>query len=477
MERGREVLVGKLAIGRRVLAREDAVRCFHASGKEPFWELAVREGLLERAQADDLVKTVESGSLICRGKCGGAVTPLDLDAPPATDRCPKCGGPIYVTSKNAAASRETWKDAGSDELKEAIAASRAAPSTNGPKPSPTRPPDLRELALTLPPQRPGPDSLPSAVPIPDPRKKTSAIEVPVAIEEPKKETKPAGAFTPFTIGTYEVLAPIGQGGMGTVFRARHKALNRIVAIKVFRCNGPASEDQRERFDREVKTMAKLDHPGIVRVQGGGVVTSGDYEGSPFYVMEYVAGRHLGEWAREKPRSPGAIASMIARIAGIVDFLHARKVIHRDLKPQNVIVSNEADEPKLCDFGLARIADSKLTLSGDIMGTPQFMPPEQALGKRGMIFTGTDIYSLGGMAYYLLTGEPPFDFNHALERGKLVDLMDRISKVPAARPSAKNPAVPPALEAIVLKCLEKEPVKRFHSAKELAVALAGLNLPL
>ncbi|HZV01731.1 MAG TPA: protein kinase, partial [Planctomycetota bacterium] len=310
MERGREVLVGKLAIGRRLLAREDAVRCFHQSGKEPFWELAIREGLLERAQADDLVRTVESGSLICRGKCG-AVTPLDLDAPPASDRCPRCGGPIYVTSRNAAASRETWKDAGSDELKEAIAASHAAPSTNGPKASAApgsagRPPDLRELALTLPPQRPGPvlsskgsDSLPSAVPIPDPRKKTSAIEVPVPEDEAKSETKSEGIrkdeFQPFTMGTYEVLAPIGKGGMGSVFRARHKALNRIVAIKIFTSHAATDPEQAARFDREIKTMAKLNHPGIVHVQGGGIANVKAFENRPFYVMEYVQGRDLTAW--------------------------------------------------------------------------------------------------------------------------------------------------------------------------------------
>jgi serine/threonine protein kinase len=216
------------------------------------------------------------------------------------------------------------------------------------------------------------------------------------------------------------------------------------------------------------------------VQGGGVVQEdGPYYKRPYYVMEYVAGRDLASWAREKPRSPGACAAMMVRVCEIVDFFHQRAIIHRDLKPQNVIVSFEGDVPKICDFGLAKVEDSKLTRTGDIMGTPQFMPPEQALGEHKKVFTPTDVYSLGAVLYFLLAGEPPFDLVRTItgKRGTLVDLIDRIVREPAPRVRDKNPAVPPALEAIVLKCFEKDPRNRFHTARDLGTALKGLNLPL
>ena len=143
----------------------------------------------------------------------------------------------------------------------------------------------------------------------------------------------------------------------------------------------------------------------------------------------------------------------------------------------MIVSFAEDVPKICDFGLAKVEDSQLTRTGDIMGTPQFMPPEQATGSK-RIGPPTDVYSLGAILYYLLTGEPPFDIiRTGTKRSPLVELIDRIVREPGPRVRAKNPAVPAALESIILKCFEKDPPRRFHQARELGVALRGLNLPL
>jgi tRNA A-37 threonylcarbamoyl transferase component Bud32 len=486
MERAREVYVGKLAIGRRVLDRADAVRCFHASRGEPFWELAVRQGLLDRAQADDLVRTIDAGSLICRGTCA-TVFPFDAEGTPLDGRCPQCGGTLYVTSKAAAAARETWKDSGSDELREALAEGRAVPlnKPNGPqvgiapaapRPSPAPPPEPREVAETvLPPRRvvaltpQGGDSLPSAIAVPAKNRPAPKVE-----EKPAASAAPA-AFVPFTIGTYDVLGPIGKGGMGAVFRARHRALNQICAIKIFVCHSATDDAQRQRFDQEVRTMAKINHPGVVRVRAGGVVAEDNlYKDRPYYVMEYVEGRDLSAWAREQPRSVGENVAMMVKICEIVAALHdrpnGRPIVHRDLKPQNVLVAKEGDVPKICDFGLAKVEDSKLTRTGDIMGTPQFMPPEQAKGQKN-VFTAADVYSLGAILYYLLAGEPPFT------HPRLMDLIRMIERDPPPRVTEKNPQVPSTVEAIILKCLEKSPGKRFPFAGDLGKALAALNLPL
>jgi serine/threonine-protein kinase len=470
MERGLEVLVGKLAIGRRLIAREDAVRCFYSSKGEPFWELAVRQGLLDRAQADDLVRTIGGGRLLCRGKCG-AEYPLDAARLPESDRCPGCGGPLYVSRK---------------------------PLPAPPSPAPALPPSLAptippppatdvgaEFAPTIPPTpraRPRPtngDDLPSAIPIP---RKTSKLMTPVHPDADTKDdedqTKYAPPpspvvpeFAPFSIGTYEVLAPIGKGGMGSVFKARHRALNQVVAIKIFTSHLASDDEQIKRFDREVKTMAKIDHPGVVRVRAGGIVREkGPFIDRPYYVMEFVEGRDLAAWLRERKRTPAECAALMARVCETVTHFHSKLpwIVHRDLKPQNVLVTREGDVPKICDFGLAKVEDSKLTRTGDIMGTPQFMPPEQALGRKN-IGPPTDIYSLGAILYFLLVGDPPF--NHS----QLMPLMSMIERAPAPRVRERNPEVPAALESIVQKCLEKDPLKRFPFAKDLAVALAGLNL--
>jgi predicted Ser/Thr protein kinase len=539
MDRGREVLVGKLAIGRGALSREAAIRCFRASKGEPFWQLAVREGLLDAAQADDLVRTIDSGRLICRGTCG-AMFPLDPGGPAPSDRCSACGGPLHVTSRHALAVAQTWKDPGSDELRQALAegnglladvaaaaadpgadagpvpdagatfagdpfasveedparnappprgapaASRPnpadfdldfdavaplAPATPAPAPVPL---DFAADGATLPPTRPrgkGPDSLPSAIQIPaKPRPQpTTPPSAPAAGEETLGVRSNDPAFTPFQIGGYDILAPVGKGGMGVVFRARQRMLKRIVAIKIL--TAQYNDEVRQRFDREIKITAKLDHPNIVKVLSGGVVAEeGEYKDKPYFAMEYIAGRDLATWALEKPRTPGACAEAVAVLCEAINYAHERRIVHRDLKPQNVLVTLEGDVMKICDFGLAKITDSDLTRSGDIMGTLQYMPPEQVKGERAKIGPPTDVYALGAVLYHILVGKPPF------QAARLMALADMVVRNAAPSIRKSVPAVPAALEAAVMKALEKDPVKRYHTAHDFAVALRSLNLP-
>ncbi|MBI3722985.1 serine/threonine protein kinase [bacterium] len=311
-----------------------------------------------------------------------------------------------------------------------------------------------------------PDSLPSAIPIPAPL----GTLVPKGAEETKRDmvNESDPGFTPFVLDNYEVLAPIGKGGMGSVYRARQRSLDRLVAIKILT---QANEDQRVRFDREIKATAALNHPNIVKVIGGGVYTQpGEPQGRPYFAMEYVLGRDLGRWAREAPRSAGLCAAMTVTLCDAMHYAHNRGIIHRDLKPQNVLVTNDGDIPKICDFGLAKVAESNLTRTGDVMGTPQYMPPEQILGDRKKIGPPSDVYGLGAILYHLLAGTPPFHSK------KIFALTAMVVKDPPAPLRAKNPSVPAALEAIVLKALEKDPVARFHTARDFGRALAGLNLP-
>jgi hypothetical protein len=476
MDRRREVLFGKLAIGRGLLSREAAVRLYHAASGEPFWELAIREGSLPRAQVDAVVSRVDSGQLVCRGRCGTRVPLRSVDTQ-ALERCTRCGGPVYAGSGAPAEFSPigtTWRDEGSDELQEAVAAGKTVAPDDGAER--TAEVDFDPHGVTLAPQSqdgprvPESSSLPSAIPIPRPDGSRPPSE-PAARSEPSKAAASADEFSPFALDDFDVVAPIGRGGMGSVFRGVHRVLKKMVAIKVLTTG---TEDQRARFDREIKATAKLEHPNIVKVLRGGVVSNGALSGRPYFAMEYIAGRDLGTWAKEtpgsKPRSLREIADMMVKICEAIHFAHNRQIIHRDLKPQNVLVANDGDVPKICDFGLAKVAESDLTSTGDVMGTPQYMPPEQILGDRKKIGPPTDVYGLGAVLYHCLTGGPPF------QAAKMFKLTEKVIREKTAPPSEKNPGVPPALDAVVLKTLEKDPVKRYITARDLAQALQGLKLP-
>ncbi|HUY31731.1 MAG TPA: serine/threonine-protein kinase [Pirellulales bacterium] len=204
-------------------------------------------------------------------------------------------------------------------------------------------------------------------------------------------------------GDYELLEEIARGGMGVVWKARQTSLKRDVALKMIRAGDLAGPDEVERFLREAEAAANLQHPNIVAIH-----EVGEQAGQHYFTMDYVAGRDLGALVKDGPLPPQLAARYLKIIAEAIHFAHQRGTLHRDLKPQNVLIDS-ADQPRITDFGLAKILkdDSRLTQSGAVMGSPSYMPPEQAAGRQGDIGPASDVYSLGAMLYELLTGRPPF----------------------------------------------------------------------
>ena len=261
-------------------------------------------------------------------------------------------------------------------------------------------------------------------------------------------------------GDYELLEEIARGGMGVVWKARQTSLKRDVALKMIRAGALASPDEVERFLREAEAAANLQHPNIVAIH-----EVGEHDGQHYFSMDYVAGRDLGALVKDGPLSPQVAARYVKIIAEAIHFAHQRGTLHRDLKPQNVLI-DAADQPRITDFGLAKIMkdDSRLTQSGVVMGSPSYMPPEQAAGRQGDIGPASDVYSLGAMLYELLTGRPPFRGATAM-----ATLRDVMEAEPAA-PRRLKADIPPDLETICLKCLEKSPSARYPTARALAEEL-------
>jgi eukaryotic-like serine/threonine-protein kinase len=254
--------------------------------------------------------------------------------------------------------------------------------------------------------------------------------------------------------------------MGTVYRARHKSTNAVRAVKILSNQAGLNDEVVARFKREVLLSSRLSHPNIVRVYEAGLVPDGDQAGRPYYTMDYVQGRDLLGWTREGARTPSEATAMVVTICEAMNYAHGHGVIHRDLKPGNVLVDKSEDRPLICDFGLAKYkADMQnLTQTGDILGTPSYMPPEQALGDRKKIGPPTDTYAIGAILYYLLTSRPPFTAPSAFAT------INKVVREPPKPPSEHNPAVSAALEQVVLKALSKEPIDRFHTCSDLGDAL-------
>src|SRR5213595_2466246 len=258
-------------------------------------------------------------------------------------------------------------------------------------------------------------------------------------------------------GDYELLEEVGRGGQGVVFRARQKSLNRTVALKVISLGQWASKAHLRRFRLEAEAAARLEHPGIVPIH-----EVGERDGSCYFSMKFVEGGQLDEVVRRSPISIRQAVELIAKVARIVHYAHEHGILHRDIKPGNILL-DASGEPHLTDFGLARLVEPGSTVTGslEIMGTPSYMAPEQAVGNNAAVGRATDVYGLGAVLYELLTGRPPFAGETTYETIHL--LLDSEPR----QPRQWNRKIDRDLSAICLKCLEKGPRHRYASALALA----------
>src|SRR4029077_12685180 len=259
-------------------------------------------------------------------------------------------------------------------------------------------------------------------------------------------------------GDYELLEEIARGGMGVVYRARQVSLNRIIAVKMLLAGPLATKEFVERFRTEPPAAASLQHPNIVAIHEVGFA-----EGQHFFAMDYVEGLTLAQLVAQGPLPGRQAATYLKTIAEAIHFAHERNVLHRDLKPSNVLIDSATDQPRVTDFGLAKRLESEteMTLSGQLLGSPNYVSPEQAAAKRGTVGKRSDVYSLGAILYHLLTGRPPF------QGETLTDVLQQLADDDPLAPRLLTSRVPRDLETICLKCLEKEPSRRYQSARELA----------
>src|SRR6266481_5737143 len=274
---------------------------------------------------------------------------------------------------------------------------------------------------------------------------------------PHIKKAPRPAKTPAKFGDYELVEEIGRGGQGVVYRAHQKSLNRTVALKVIRLGPWATEAHLKRFRREAEAAASLDHPCIVPIY-----EIGERDSSCYFSMKFVEGGQLDKPAKGEPMPIRCAVELIAKVARTVHFAHEHGILHRDIKPGNILLDAKG-EPHLTDFGLARLVEteSTVTRTREVMGTPSYMAPEQAMGNNAAISSATDVYGLGAVLYQLLTGQPPFVGGTTYETIKLV--LDTEPR----QPRLFNPKIDRDLSTICLKCIEKDPKRRYSSALALA----------
>jgi WD40 repeat protein/tRNA A-37 threonylcarbamoyl transferase component Bud32 len=272
----------------------------------------------------------------------------------------------------------------------------------------------------------------------------------------ESETSPPPDAFPNVPGT-EILSELGRGGMGVVYKARQVRLNRLCALKMILPGQHTGEDFRARFLAEAETIARLRHPNIVQIYG-----VGDHEGRPYFEMEYIEGGNLARRLDGTPWPPLPAARLVAVLARAVGDAHRLGIVHRDLKPANVLLMDD-ETPKVVDFGLAKTleSDSKLTQSGVFFGTPSYAAPEQAEGLSKTVGPAADIYALGAIFYQMLTGRPPF------QAATVFQTLLQVKSADPVPPSRLQPGLPRDAETICLKCLHKDPQRRYADATALA----------
>ncbi len=265
------------------------------------------------------------------------------------------------------------------------------------------------------------------------------------------------------VGDFELLELIARGGMGVVYRARQRSLEREVAVKLMMIGSGPAQAERSRFLNEARTAARLQHPNIVSA-----FEIGEHEGQPYFAMDLVTdtegrpAQNLANVLRDRPMAPTRAGKLMRVAAETIAYAHGCQVLHRDIKPSNILIGRTG-EPRLTDFGVARRLDqdSELTGTGQIVGTPGFMAPEQVSFNYGEVGCAADVYGLGATLYCLLTGRPPFASN------SLKETLDQVCEADPISPRVLNPEVALELEVICLKCLQKQPADRYASAQELA----------
>ena len=275
-----------------------------------------------------------------------------------------------------------------------------------------------------------------------------------------------GAAWPHVPG-FDILDELGRGGTAVVYKARQRNLGRLVALKMILTGRHASADRRARFRLEAEAVARLHHPNIVQI-----FETNEHDGLPYCVLELVDGGSLADRINGAPQPAEPAAALVQTLASALAVAHQNRIVHRDLKPANILLQDPGaaqdsfGTPKIADFGLALVLDddSAPTRSGDVIGTPSYMAPEQAQGRRAAIGPATDLYALGAILYELLTGRPPF------RAATAVDTLVQVSFDEPVPPTRFQPQVPRDLETICLKCLQKDPARRYASAEDLAADL-------
>ena len=294
----------------------------------------------------------------------------------------------------------------------------------------------------------------------------------IVAADPKSSVPNAANLPLGSFGDYELLEEIARGGMGVVYKARQRNLDRIVAVKMIMAGPLAGKEFVQRFRTESAAAAILQHPNIVAIHDVGV-----HEGRHYFSMDYVEGQNLAQLVGQQPLSANKAARYMEIIAEAIHYAHEHGILHRDLKPSNVLIDAATDQPRVMDFGLAKrfgvlpsggsgpaeagTPSWDITVTGQVLGSPNFMPPEQAGAKRGKVGRPSDVYALGGILYYLLTARAPF------QADSLEHLITQVLQAEPVSPRLLNPSIPRDLETMTLKCLEKEPSRRYQTAQELA----------